>query len=98
MTYRLFSLHRVSCHDTAGRDAYDGSHRRESLPTGCVHDRKPGHRPGSGEKSTVHKDLSQRLPQYNKALYEQVKVILDTNKAQRHIRGGLATRKKYKGE
>ena len=49
-------------------------------------------------KSTVHKDLSQRLPQYNQALYEQVKVILDTNEAQRHIRGGLATRKKYKGE
>ena len=49
-------------------------------------------------KSTVHKDLSQRLPQYNQALYEQVKVILDTNKAQRHIRGGLATRKQYKGE
>ena len=49
-------------------------------------------------KATVHKDLSQRLPQYNQALYEQVKVILDTNKAQRHIRGGLATRKKYKGE
>ena len=49
-------------------------------------------------KSTVHKDLSERLPQYNQALYEQVKVILDTNKAQRHIRGGLATRKKYKGE
>lgn len=48
-------------------------------------------------KSTVHKDLSQRLPQYNQALYEQVKVILDTNKAQRHIRGGIATRKKYKG-
>ena len=49
-------------------------------------------------KSTVHKDLSQRLPQYNPAQYEQVKVILDTNKAQRHIRGGMATRKKYKGE
>ena len=49
-------------------------------------------------KTTVHKDPSQLLPQYNKALYEQVKVILDTNKAQRHIRGGLATRKKYKGE
>ena len=48
-------------------------------------------------KSTVHKDLSQRLPQYNQALYEQVKVILDTNKAQRHIRGGIATRRKYKG-
>lgn len=49
-------------------------------------------------KSTVHKDLSQRLPQYNQALYEQVKVILDTNKAQRHIRGGIATRKKYRGD
>ena len=46
-------------------------------------------------KSTVHKDLSQRLPQYNKRLYLQVRQILDTNKAQRHIRGGLATRKKY---
>ena len=49
-------------------------------------------------KSTVHKDLSQRLPQYSKSLYEQVKVVLETNKAQRHIRGGMATRKKYKGE
>lgn len=48
-------------------------------------------------KSTVHKDLSQRLPLYNKELYRQVKVILDTNKAQRHIRGGMATRQKYKG-
>lgn len=48
-------------------------------------------------KSTVHKDLSQRLPGYNRALYEQVRVILDQNKAQRHIRGGLATRRKYKG-
>ncbi len=47
-------------------------------------------------KSTVHKDLSQRLPQYNKTLYNQVRVILDINKAQRHIRGGMATRLKYK--
>lgn len=46
-------------------------------------------------KSTVHKDLSQRLPQYNMLLYQQVRRILDMNKAQRHIRGGLATRKKY---
>ncbi len=46
-------------------------------------------------KSTVHKDLSQRLPQYNKLLYRQVRHILDENKAQRHIRGGMATRKKY---
>ncbi len=46
-------------------------------------------------KSTVHKDLSQRLPQYNKLLYQQVRQILEVNKAQRHIRGGLATQRKY---
>lgn len=46
-------------------------------------------------KSTVHKDLAQRLPQYNKVLYNQVRRILDENKAQRHIRGGMATREKY---
>lgn len=49
-------------------------------------------------KSTVHKDLSERLLAYNRALYLQVKEVLDENKAQRHIRGGLATRRKYKGE
>ena len=48
-------------------------------------------------KSTVHKDLSQRLPKYNQRLYTQVREILDKNKQERHIRGGLATRKKYKG-
>jgi putative DeoR family transcriptional regulator (stage III sporulation protein D) len=48
-------------------------------------------------KSTVHKDLQQRLPQYNRNLYLQVRQVLDLNKQQRHIRGGLATRKKYKG-
>ncbi len=47
-------------------------------------------------KSTVHKDLQQRLSQYDKLLYEQVRQVLDTNKAQRHIRGGMATREKYK--
>lgn len=46
-------------------------------------------------KSTVHKDLSQRLPQYNRFLYNQVRHILDKNKAQRHIRGGMATKQKY---
>lgn len=46
-------------------------------------------------KSTVHKDLSQRLPQYNRRLYQQVRRVLEENKAQRHIRGGLATRQKY---
>ena len=49
-------------------------------------------------KSTVHKDLSQRLPKYNQHLYLKVREILDKNKQERHIRGGLATRKKYKGE
>lgn len=48
-------------------------------------------------KSTVHKDLQDRLPHINNNLYLQVKEVLDVNKAQRHIRGGLATRKKYKG-
>lgn len=47
-------------------------------------------------KSTVHKDLSQRLPMCNRALYLQVRQILDLNKAQRHIRGGMATREKYR--
>ena len=49
-------------------------------------------------KSTVHKDLSDRLPQFNRTLYLQAKAVLEENKAQRHIRGGIATRKKYKGE
>ena len=49
-------------------------------------------------KSTVHKDLQQRLPRYNPLLYRQVRQVLNENKAQRHIRGGIATRRKYKGE
>ncbi len=49
-------------------------------------------------KSTVHKDLSERLAVCNRPLYLQVKQVLETNKAERHIRGGLATRKKYKGD
>lgn len=47
-------------------------------------------------KSTVHKDLSQRLPQYNRILYEQVRQVLDLNKQERHLRGGMATQRKYK--
>ena len=49
-------------------------------------------------KSTVHKDISERLPLYNRSLWLQVKALLEENKAQRHIRGGLATRRKYKGK
>lgn len=46
-------------------------------------------------KSTVHKDVSQRLKKLNAALYKDVRKILDQNKSERHIRGGLATKKKY---
>lgn len=47
-------------------------------------------------KSTVHKDLIERLPQCNPALSAQVKILLEQNKAERHIRGGLATQRKYR--
>lgn len=46
-------------------------------------------------KSTVHKDLVDRLPHLNSALAEEVRKVLDENKAERHIRGGLATKAKY---
>ncbi|MEN6349443.1 MAG: sporulation transcriptional regulator SpoIIID [Syntrophomonas sp.] len=46
-------------------------------------------------KSTVHKDVSERLPRINQEMADQVKNILDKNKAERHIRGGEATRQKY---
>ena len=48
-------------------------------------------------KSTVHKDLTKRLPEYNYSLYLQVRKVLDKNKQERHLRGGLATKRKYKG-
>ena len=46
-------------------------------------------------KSTVHKDLQNRLPQCNKMLYEQVRTVMERNKRERHIRGGMATKRKY---
>lgn len=49
----------------------------------------------SVSKSTVHKDLSERLEHIDRGLYMQVKEILEQNKAERHIRGGDATRRKY---
>ncbi len=49
-------------------------------------------------KSTVHKDLTERLYYTDRILYYRVKELLEFNKSQRHIRGGMATRKKYKGE
>lgn len=49
-------------------------------------------------KSTVHMDVAKRLPRINPAMYTAVRAVLDENKAQRHIRGGLATREKYKNK
>lgn len=46
-------------------------------------------------KSTVHKDLSERLRQIDRLLYEKVRLVLEQNKAERHLRGGDATRRKY---
>lgn len=46
-------------------------------------------------KSTVHKDVSDRLKKVNPELYKKVKKVLEYNKSERHIRGGLATKLKY---
>ena len=48
-------------------------------------------------KSTVHKDLAYKLKKINKNLYNRVNGILQLNKSERHIRGGMATKRKYKG-
>ena len=47
-------------------------------------------------KSTVHKDVTQRLLQISPVLAKEARVILDINKSERHIRGGMATREKYR--
>ena len=49
-------------------------------------------------KSTVHKDVAERLKYVDPQLYKRVKTVLEINKAQRHIRGGLATKQKYSAE
>jgi len=49
----------------------------------------------SVSKSTVHKDIMERLPKLNRPLFEQVRHVMDQNKAERHIRGGAATKEKY---
>ncbi|MGN1192042.1 MAG: sporulation transcriptional regulator SpoIIID [Dorea sp.] len=46
-------------------------------------------------KSTIHKDVTERLSQINPALAAEARKVLDVNKSERHIRGGLATREKY---
>ncbi|MGE5554151.1 MAG: sporulation transcriptional regulator SpoIIID [Betaproteobacteria bacterium] len=47
-------------------------------------------------KSTIHKDVTERLPRINRDLARRVKRVLENNKAERHIRGGEATRRKYR--
>jgi putative DeoR family transcriptional regulator, stage III sporulation protein D len=47
-------------------------------------------------KSTIHKDMTERLPKINPQVADEAKNILDENKAERHIRGGKATKMKYK--
>ena len=47
-------------------------------------------------KSTIHKDMTERLPLINPQIAEQAKIVLDINKSERHIRGGKATKMKYK--
>ncbi|MEG0774452.1 sporulation transcriptional regulator SpoIIID [Clostridium sp.] len=47
-------------------------------------------------KSTIHKDMTERLPKINPQIAEEAKTILNLNKSERHIRGGKATRMKYK--
>ncbi|MDP4089922.1 MAG: sporulation transcriptional regulator SpoIIID [Bacillota bacterium] len=47
-------------------------------------------------KSTIHKDMTERLPKINPSIAKEAKTILDLNKAERHIRGGKATKMKYK--
>lgn len=46
-------------------------------------------------KSTVHKDVTERLVQFNPGLAKEVRAVLDVNKSERHIRGGMATKEKY---
>ncbi|WP_315116577.1 sporulation transcriptional regulator SpoIIID [uncultured Clostridium sp.] len=47
-------------------------------------------------KSTIHKDMTERLPKINPQIAEEAKIIMDYNKSERHIRGGKATKMKYK--
>lgn len=49
-------------------------------------------------KSTIHKDVTERLEEINPSLAQEVKKVLEKNKSERHIRGGLATKKKYEKE
>ena len=55
-------------------------------------------KPFGVSKSTIHKDVTERLEEINPSLAQEVKKVLEKNKSERHIRGGLATKKKYEKE
>lgn len=61
----------------------------------CISALSPPYPPPLLFVTTVHKDVSERLKKLNPQLYVQVKKVLDVNKQERHIRGGMATRRKY---
>lgn len=63
--------------------AHTGSTVRQTAMVFCI------------SKSTVHKDVTERLPHLDRDLAAQARLVLDKNKAERHIRGGLATKQKY---
>ena len=101
--YPHFPPHRMEQQEAGSESALKGNmeERAERLAQYIIENRttvRAAAQKFGISKSTVHKDISERLPQFNRALYLQVKDVLEVNKAQRHIRGGIATRKKYRGE
>ena len=78
----------------------EGLHRRKSFGVSSLHNQYQFHRQIYGKKfrvskSTVHKDVTERLLEINPGLAAEVKSVLENNKAERHLRGGMATREKY---
>ena len=102
-TYPAFPAHRMDQQEAGSEDVLKGNmeERAERLALYIIENRSTVRAAAQRfgiSKSTVHKDISERLPLFNRPLYLQVKEVLDVNKAQRHIRGGIATRKKYRGD
>ena len=101
--YPLFSPHRMDQQEAGSESVLKGNmeERAQRLAQYIIENRttvRAAAQKFGISKSTVHKDISERLPQFNRVLFLQVKEVLEVNKAQRHIRGGIATRKKYRGE
>lgn len=100
--YIFPAMHRVNYQQVGSEHALRGNmeERAERLALYIIENRttvRAAAQKFGISKSTVHKDLSDRLPLFNRTLYLQVKGVLEENKAERHIRGGIATRRKYKG-